>query len=184
MQALSNVNYFTTVSNHTQAMVAHLMRDAAWRDEYLAENRRLLRFGRNIVTGTLDDLGLQYHLPSAGMFVWMDLRPLLQRVPSSDAESGSGGADAGAASSPSRESPLVAFTRDPAGWAAEEALTASLFAEAKLIFTPGRACHASEPGFYRCCFAYPWSMTAVAVAMERLRRFVAARRSGAEGAYT
>ena len=32
------------------------------------------------------------------------------------------------------------------GWAAEDALAESLYAEAKLLFTPGRAMHAAEPG--------------------------------------
>lgn len=174
-QALGNVNYFTTVSNHTQDMLGHLLRDEAWCAGHLAECHRLLRFGRNIVTGTLDDLELPYHLPSAGMFVWMDLRSLLRR--------GDAGAAERSAVAPSvaprpRESPLLAFVSDPVGWAAETELTSSLYHDSGLIFTPGRACHAAEPGYYRCCFAYPWSVTTIAVAMERLRRFVQRRRQG------
>jgi hypothetical protein len=59
-----------------------------------------------------------------------------------------------------------------AGWEAERRLTDALFTRARILFTPGEACHASEPGFYRCCFA--WMPTpAVVEGFNRLAAFAA-----------
>lgn len=40
------------------------------------------------------------------------------------------------------------------GWAAERALTTLIYERAKVLLTPGEACLAAEPGFYRICFAW------------------------------
>jgi 1-aminocyclopropane-1-carboxylate synthase len=40
------------------------------------------------------------------------------------------------------------------GWPAEAALWETLCDDCKVILTPGRACHAAEPGFFRLCFAW------------------------------
>lgn len=89
---------------------------------------------------------------SAGMFIWVDLR-----------------------------APLRAFTRalrrsapsvdaDPAAaptWEDEAAFHSELLARARVVLTPGSACHAAEPGFARCCFAW-MGPASVDVAFARL----------------
>lgn len=66
-------------------------------------------------------------------------------------------------------------------WAAERALTNDLFADAKLVFTPGEAMHAATPGKYRICYAWG-SADALREALLRLERFVNARRASRAGA--
>ena len=68
-------------------------------------------------------------------------------------------------------------TLHPAGWDAERQLTAAMFEEARSLFTPGEACHAAAPGFYRCCFAWV-PRDAVVEGFRRLAGFVADRRAG------
>jgi len=64
--------------------------------------------------------------------------------------------------------------------AREEALTLSLFREARVLLTPGLACHASAPGFYRLCFAWPSHLESLQEALRRLTVFVQARRRSEE----
>jgi 1-aminocyclopropane-1-carboxylate synthase len=49
---------------------------------------------------------------------------------------------------------LREFLDEPGTWEAEERLTAHLFDSLKILLTPGHACHAIAPGYYRCCFAW------------------------------
>ena len=60
------------------------------------------------------------------------------------------------------------------GWAGERELWAALCDECKVILTPGEACHAPEPGFFRLCFAWV-PVEALQQAVERLRAFAASR---------
>ena len=39
-------------------------------------------------------------------------------------------------------------------WSGEDALFDELVSKYALIFTPGRACHAPYPGYFRVCYAY------------------------------
>lgn len=41
-----------------------------------------------------------------------------------------------------------------ASWRGEAALWQGICDECKVILTPGSACHAVEPGFFRLCFAW------------------------------
>ena len=150
LAALSNVNYFTSVSNHTQDALAGVLEDAPWADAYLRGCVGALRDAAGVVRAGVEGArGVRLALaPQAGMFAWLDLRALLLPPPP--------GGD---------------------GWAAEEALTEDLLAHARVLFTPGGACHAPQPGYYRCCFA--WMGTdAVAVAFARLREFAERRLRG------
>lgn len=76
--------------------------------------------------------------PTAGMFVWLDLRAYMPSA--ADCQSSS-------SSSALLDEPNHPFAR-------ERLLTERLYRELKILFTPGEACHASEPGFFRCCFAW------------------------------
>lgn len=64
-------------------------------------------------------------------------------------------------------------------WEAERELTARLFNEAKLLLTPGEATHHNEPGWYRCCYAWPKSES-LAVGLRRLSRFYASTNSNSK----
>lgn len=152
LAALSNVNYFTTVSNDTQDALAGVLEDATWSDAYLSTCRAHLRAAAAAVreeVAVTAATGMRIALsPQAGMFAWLDLRCLLRAAP--------GDAD---------------------GWAAEARLTEDMLKHARVIFTPGSACHADEPGLYRVCFA--WMPTdAVREGFRRLRDFAECRQRG------
>lgn len=57
----------------------------------------------------------------------------------------------------------------------ERQLADALWREHKLVFTPGEACHAIEPGWFRWCYAS--SKDSLPEAIRRFRIFVNARRS-------
>jgi DNA-binding transcriptional MocR family regulator len=143
LEALSNVNYFSTVSNDTQDLLAAMMEDAHFVDGYLAHCRAQLRAASRRLTAILDAAEVPYVAPRAGMFIWIDLRAYLPPLKS------------------------VAASHGGDVWARERALTDALFAEERILFTPGGACHAGEPGWYRCCFAW-MHPDAVAVGFHRL----------------
>lgn len=54
------------------------------------------------------------------------------------------------------------------GWDGEAALATRLFEVCRVVFTPGSACHAAAPGYFRVCFAWG-SPAAVRAAAERIR---------------
>jgi 1-aminocyclopropane-1-carboxylate synthase len=58
----------------------------------------------------------------------------------------------------------------------ERLLTDRLYDEAKLLFTPGEACHAAEPGFFRCCFAWA-PAEGIAEGFRRLAKWAATQRA-------
>ena len=78
LSAFANVNYFTTVSNHTQDALTQLLRDEAWIDEYMRTSRRLLRESYEALAGLLRAAAIPFVEAHAGMFVWIDLRRLLR----------------------------------------------------------------------------------------------------------
>jgi 1-aminocyclopropane-1-carboxylate synthase len=78
LEAFSNVNYFTTVSNFSQDALTQLLRDEAWLDEYMRTSRRLLRESYEALAGILRAAEIPFVEARAGMFVWIDLRRLLR----------------------------------------------------------------------------------------------------------
>jgi bifunctional pyridoxal-dependent enzyme with beta-cystathionase and maltose regulon repressor activities len=89
------------------------------------------------------------------MFVWLDLRSLLPKDVSGEDRN----AVRSTIESTTRRNRIARGHRCSlplrrAGWEAEQRLTDALFTRARILFTPGEACHAAEPGFYRCCFAW------------------------------
>lgn len=58
-----------------------------------------------------------------------------------------------------------------ATWEEEDSLWAHMVESKRLLLTPGRACHAAEPGFFRICWA--WMPTeALPVAAARIAEAV------------
>jgi aspartate/methionine/tyrosine aminotransferase len=60
-------------------------------------------------------------------------------------------------------------------WEGEKALWESLIEECALLITPGKACHAAVPGFFRFCYAAV-PLPGVLEAAQRLRDFTARAR--------
>lgn len=54
-------------------------------------------------------------------------------------------------------------------WEAELALWQRICNDAKVVLTPGKDCHAAEPGFFRLCFAW-MPPEALPEAVRRLER--------------
>lgn len=137
--AVGGINYFSGVSGDTLDRLAAVMRDGDWCERYLASNAAALGSACELVCGLLREGGIPYTPPVAGMFVWADLRRYLAGAAKAAAAAASAAASAAAV---------------PTGWAAERALTTLLYDRAKVLLTPGEACLAAEPGFYRICFAW------------------------------
>ncbi len=53
----------------------------------------------------------------------------------------------------------------------EMALWEGLARDAKVLFTPGKDCHAREPGFFRICFAW-MPEQALKLAVDRVKRYI------------
>ena len=109
----------------------------------------------NIVFYThLPVAGLKYAPAVAGMFLWLDLRePLLAFSKLRKASSIRLSAEDGSCVLPT--------------WEDEASFHREILSKAKVVLTPGGACHASEPGFARCCFMW-MELSSVEVAFERM----------------
>ena len=178
---LSNVAYFAAVSNDTQEVLAGVLEDLPWVDCYLAGNRALLaglaagvqraaaRCGKEAGWQALllrvfprtcfalmpaPRVGLPCLPASAGMFVWLDLRAPLRAFIASLARTRTG-------------PHALTCTEGPPTWEDEEAFHRAIVERARVVLTPGAACHALEPGFARCCFAW-MGPKSVEVAFDRL----------------
>ena len=164
VEAWGNVGYFTSVSNDVQSAVAQVLSDALWTDEYLFRHCELLLRQYRVVTDVLDgshaaveavvdgsddgSFAVPYVPAIAGMFVWVDLRGFM---PASDVK----GVNV---------------------WAKEEALFDALVDDARVVLTPGHAQGASEPGWFRLCYARV-SEAALIAGLTRMRKLLYARRS-------
>lgn len=150
LRACGNINYFCAVGNDTQDALAQMLHDEPWIDSFFETNRSKLKAAYDSLSSILDTAGIPYVAANAGMFAWIDLRAYLPKL--SEAEAAA----------------------DP--FLSERRLTDELFDEAKVLFTPGEACHASEPGYFRCCFAW-MQPESIKIGFERLAAF-AAKRNG------
>ena len=174
LSAFANVNYFTTVSNHTQDALTQLLRDETWVDEYMRTSRRLLRESYEALAAILRAAEIPFVEARAGMFVWIDLRRLL-RGAGFEAERALTRELFDSVSSRARPRAASAAARSP-----RKRVPLCAIAQIHVLFTPGEYQHAPEPGFYRVCYGYA-PKESVVVAFERLRDF-AARRAGSVSA--
>lgn len=140
--SFANVNYFHTVSNDTQDALAAFISDETFIDSYLLQSKDLLRASYTEVTRLLTESKIPFVSATSGMFLWIDLRMC-----------------------------LLPFTNLSDPFESERELTKSLFEKCKILFTPGQAMHASEPGFYRVCYAWQ-PIETVIVAFKRLKEFI------------
>lgn len=69
---------FGLVSSQTQLFLSELLSDHAFIDKFLAESARRLGARHQIFTNGLEEIGIKCLKSNAGLFFWMDLRPLLK----------------------------------------------------------------------------------------------------------
>ena len=72
-QAMSSLAGFSGVSNHTQHILAEVLSDEAWTNDFVAQNSKLLEGSYDALTEKLASAGIPYTPAVAGMFVWIDL---------------------------------------------------------------------------------------------------------------
>jgi aspartate/methionine/tyrosine aminotransferase len=78
MTAFGNVNIPHLVSNFTQWMVAEMLKDTAFIEHYIQENKKQLNKSYKLTVATLKKLNIPY-LPSRGsFFVWADFSQYFQ----------------------------------------------------------------------------------------------------------
>jgi 1-aminocyclopropane-1-carboxylate synthase len=155
--AWGNLSYFAGVGFPLQHSLAAVLSDEAWVESFWRDNRAALRASWEALTQALDEAGIAYVRGAKGaMFCWIDLREglIVNADDSSDAD---------------------AATK--AGWEAERALWRALVRDARVVVTPGEACHAPEPGFFRVCWAW-MPRDALPVAVGRIRAVLDARKNG------
>lgn len=153
--SLSNIGYFMTVANDTQDILASIVADDAWIDVFLNANHAALQRAHASVVDVLSTLRIPFARATSGMFVWFSLREFFDIID-----------DVGKNEEEDRDHQV----------AAERAINEALWFEQKLVFTPGEACHATESGWFRICFAWPHEEGALQEALRRLGVFVAKRR--------
>lgn len=86
LSAFGNINLFSSVSHPMQAIVADLLSDDEYVDEFLDHARRMLKGSYNIVTEALNEMNIPFVPAQAGIFVYCDFSSLL-RENSFDGES-------------------------------------------------------------------------------------------------
>ncbi|WOK98739.1 hypothetical protein Cni_G07451 [Canna indica] len=69
---------FGLISTQTQHLLASMLGDDEFTTKFLAESRRRLSERRRIFTAGLKRVGIRCLESNAGLFCWMDLRPLLK----------------------------------------------------------------------------------------------------------
>lgn len=131
LRAFSSIAQFSTVSHLTQYALSVLFEDENFIDQYLETNRQRLLESYRFLADGLDRIGLPHSIPSAGLFVWVDFRPLIsvwrrfgQSFDTLD----------------EHELSLAFWRRLVNDW--------------HIVLTRGDLCHATKPGFFRICFAY------------------------------
>lgn len=154
--AWGNLSYFAGVGFPLQHALAGILSDEAWVEAFWRSNKAALRASWGELTAALDEARIPYVRGATGsMFCWIDLREGL--VVGTGDDDGSGGEDK--------------------GWEAERDLWRALVRDARVVVTPGQACHAPEPGFFRVCWAW-MPREALPVAVRRVRAVLDARRRG------
>jgi len=78
--AARRMSSFTLVSSQTQRTLAAMLSDAAFAAAYIGANRARLRERRDHMAAGLARAGLTCLRGNAGLFVWVDMRPLLEEA--------------------------------------------------------------------------------------------------------
>ena len=126
LQAWSNLGYMATIPGAVQEGLAEMLADEPWVCNFLDDNRDALRRSFDGLAAALDREGVPRYGGGAAMFAWLDLRSGLPPNPSF--------AD---------ERRLFERMHGPA----------PQVEGGGVLLTPGADCYASEPGFFRACWA-------------------------------
>eukprot|EP01027_Heterolobosea_sp_BB2_P014415 GEZU01020702.1.p1 GENE.GEZU01020702.1~~GEZU01020702.1.p1 ORF type:complete len:391 (-),score=116.06 GEZU01020702.1:55-1227(-) len=148
LKAIGVVGFFTCASNDVQFGLNAMLKNEAFVDEYLKQNRLALRGAYETVVRCIEDLpGQVSYIPAqAGFFVWVNLASFL----------------------PQQQQQKCAAGKQSGPDPAEMQLFWHLFNEAKVILTPGTIFHSEEPGWFRVCFAAA-PREAIKVAFQRIK---------------
>lgn len=133
--AMCSVSIFTCVSGPIQALLIAMLSDTAFVQSYVAENARRLQASCAMVIDMLESLCLPYVVPDGGMFMWCNFQALLSLLKVSGR-------------------PCLATIDVEDSWALERALYEDLLESENVVLTPGSSQHATEPGWFRICYAY------------------------------
>ncbi|XP_057521334.1 1-aminocyclopropane-1-carboxylate synthase-like [Amaranthus tricolor] len=77
---------FGLVSTQTQNLIASMLSDDEFVDKFLTESSKRLEIRHNLFTWGLNQVGIQCLKSNAGLFVWMDLRQLIEENPTEEGE--------------------------------------------------------------------------------------------------
>ncbi|CAN6336519.1 unnamed protein product [Urochloa humidicola] len=80
VSAARRMSSFTLVSSQTQRALAAMLSDAAFAARYVGANRSRLRERRDHVAAGLARAGIACLRGNAGLFVWVDMRPMLEEA--------------------------------------------------------------------------------------------------------
>ncbi|GAB2271753.1 acetyl-coenzyme A synthetase 2 [Dionaea muscipula] len=143
VDAARRMSSFGLVSSQTQHMLAAMLSDDMFVNKFLAEVPKRVAQRHRLFTEGVARLGISCLKSNACLFVWMDLRHLLdqQRPSTLGLEEG------------------------------ELALWRLIINDVKINLSPGSSFHCSEPGWFRVCFANMDDDTTVEVALARIEAF-------------
>lgn len=144
--ALVNLAYFTLPSAPIQWLFAKLLGDQQFLNGFVEENKRRLANSYTLLTGAIDALGDDISIPYVPASAAMFLWV--------DLRSG--------------------LRRQT--WEEEDSLWRHMVERHRLLLTPGKACHAEAPGFFRICWAW-MPAEAMAVAAARIAASVKEHRA-------
>ena len=133
------MGYSCAISTHTQHIFSHLLTNGSGKfvGDFITRNKALLNRASSDLSTALKEAQIDFVEPTAGLFLMIDLRPMLPYYLEKDAD-----ADAG-----DQDNEITSFE-------AERELWRFLAHELKVVLTPGEFCHCEGPGFFRLCFAW------------------------------
>jgi 1-aminocyclopropane-1-carboxylate synthase len=158
LQKLNDLCQISSTTQHwTEAMLQHTIlsspsqqqqstQQVPWTTAFRHENHRRLQARAHALTTCLEECGIPYLPPTAGLFCWIDLSHYLAPSTSSSNDDGR-----------------------------ERQLYQTLIHEFGLLLTPGRSMQTEQPGLFRCVFTAA-SDDEFALALERFRRFASTMR--------
>ncbi|GAX77345.1 hypothetical protein CEUSTIGMA_g4791.t1 [Chlamydomonas eustigma] len=132
-KAVFNLSYFCMCSGHTQSLLTELLEDTEWVDSFLQESSKRLRQAFQLLSGALKEANIPFVQAYSAMFCWVDMR--------------------GALLARRKGRNLPDWDTVKSTWEEEQELWSDLVYKHKVLVTPGEACHAAEPGFFRLCWA-------------------------------
>jgi aspartate/methionine/tyrosine aminotransferase len=76
-ESMQKVNDLCQISSHTQQLIEGMLGDDAWLEEFLEGNNARIRERYDRLVEVLEEVGIHFVRPDAGLFVWIDLRKFM-----------------------------------------------------------------------------------------------------------